>query len=101
MTELQLGLMGLGGAAIVGVVAYNKWQEYKHRKLAEQLLQARHTDVLLDQPPAGETGAGYAKGDSEADGEVTPSVSAATRSSSENDAHATHPAATTWMPPTS
>lgn len=93
MTELQLGLMGLGGAAIVGVVAYNKWQEYKHRKLAEQLLQARHTDVLLDQPPAGETGAGYAKGDSEADGEVTPSVSAATRSSSENDAHATHPAA--------
>lgn len=49
MSELQLGLIGLGGAAIIGVVAYNTWQEYRHRKLAEQLLQARHTDVLLDR----------------------------------------------------
>ena len=50
MTELQMSMIGLGGAAIVGVLAYNKWQEYKHRKLADQLLSARQTDVLLDEP---------------------------------------------------
>lgn len=48
MTELQYGLFGLGATAIVGVLAYNKWQEYKHRKVAEQVLKARHADVLLD-----------------------------------------------------
>lgn len=48
MTELQMGLIGLGAAAVVGVVGYNKWNEYKHRKLAEQLLNAQHTDVLLN-----------------------------------------------------
>lgn len=47
MTELQMGLMGLGAAAVVGVVAYNKWQERKHRKVAEQVLKGGHDDVLL------------------------------------------------------
>ena len=57
MTELQMGLIGLGCAAVVGVVAYNKWQEYRHRKLAEQVLNAQHVDILLDEsgsPQAGE-----------------------------------------------
>lgn len=49
MTELQMGLLGLGGVAVVGVVVYNKWQEYRHRKLAKQLLNAQHTDVLLNE----------------------------------------------------
>jgi len=92
MTELQLGLIGLGGAAIVGVVAYNKWQEYRQRKLAEQLLQARHTDVLLDQPLAGETGAGYARGTSDAEGVSDPNVSTVPLSSPENGANAAYPA---------
>ncbi|WP_263771459.1 cell division protein ZipA C-terminal FtsZ-binding domain-containing protein [Propionivibrio soli] len=48
MTELQTGLVGLGALAVVGVLAYNKWQEYRHRKVAEQVLEARHKDVLLD-----------------------------------------------------
>lgn len=48
MTELQLGLIGLGAVAVVGVLAYNKWQEFRHRKLAEQVLNVRHSDVLLD-----------------------------------------------------
>lgn len=48
MTELQLGLIGLGAVAVVGVLAYNKWQEYRHRKLAEQVLNVRHSDILLD-----------------------------------------------------
>ena len=52
MTDLQMGLIGLGAAAVVGVLAYNKWQEHKHRKLAETLLSARQADVLLDEPTA-------------------------------------------------
>ncbi|WP_300454217.1 cell division protein ZipA C-terminal FtsZ-binding domain-containing protein [Accumulibacter sp.] len=55
MTDLQMGLIGLGGAAVVGVLAYNKWQEHKHRKLAEHLLNARQADVLLDESPPDES----------------------------------------------
>lgn len=47
MTELQMGLIGLGGATVVGVLVYNKWQEMRHRKLAEQVLRQPETDVLL------------------------------------------------------
>ncbi len=47
MTELQIGLIGLGSAAVVGVLAYNKWQEYRHRKVAEQVIKSNHDDVLL------------------------------------------------------
>ena len=50
MTELQLGLIGLGAVAVVGVAAYNKWQERRHRKLAEQVLNVQHTDVLFADP---------------------------------------------------
>ena len=50
MTELQMGLIGLGTIAVVGVVAYNKWQELRQRKQAEQALKANHPDVLLDEP---------------------------------------------------
>ena len=60
MTELQTGLIGLGAIAIIGVVVYNKWQEYRQRKLAEQVLNVRHADVLLDESASGENGAGYA-----------------------------------------
>lgn len=49
MTDLQMGMIGLGGAAVFAVLAYNKWQEHKHRKLAEALLSARQADVLLDE----------------------------------------------------
>lgn len=56
MTELQYGLIGLGAAALAGVLAYNKWQEHAHRKVAERMLKAEHNDVLLGgaaQPAAG------------------------------------------------
>jgi len=56
MTELQLGLIGLGTAAVVGVFAYNRWQERRHRKLAEKVLGRNHEDVLL----AGGAGRGEA-----------------------------------------
>ena len=48
MTELQLGLIGLGGVAVLGVVVYNKWQESRHRKLAEKVLGAPQPDVLFE-----------------------------------------------------
>jgi len=48
MSELQIGLIGLGVVAVGGMLAYNKWQEYRHRKVAEQVLQSDHKDVLLD-----------------------------------------------------
>jgi FtsZ-interacting cell division protein ZipA len=49
MNDLQLGLIGLGGVAVVAVLGYNKWQEYRHRKLAAQLLRGEEkADVLLD-----------------------------------------------------
>ncbi|MBS1197953.1 MAG: putative ZipA related protein involved in cell division [Proteobacteria bacterium] len=49
MTDLQMGLFGLGGAAVVAVLAYNKWQEYRHRKVAEQVMKSDHQDILLEQ----------------------------------------------------
>ena len=56
MTELQMGLIGLGAAAVIGVLGYNKWQEIRHRKLAEKLLNSRHSDVLFDEgAPARDT----------------------------------------------
>ena len=54
MTELQMGMIGLGALAVVGVMAYNKWQEHRQRKQAEQMLQTSHPDVLLDEPSGGE-----------------------------------------------
>ena len=51
MTELQIGLIALGASAVVGVFGYNKWQENKHRKMAEAVLQPDHDDVLLGDAP--------------------------------------------------
>ena len=47
MTELQMGLIGLGVAAVFGVFGYNKWQEMRQRKVAEAVLKPQHEDVLL------------------------------------------------------
>lgn len=51
MTELQMGLIGLGATAVVGVFGYNKWQEYRQRKLAEAVMKPHHDDVLLGDGP--------------------------------------------------
>ena len=63
MTELQMGLIGLGATAVVGVFAYNKWQEYRHRKLAEKVLDVHHADVLLDEAVRERSVAGPAESD--------------------------------------
>jgi FtsZ-interacting cell division protein ZipA len=54
MTELQMGLIGLGAIAIAAVLAYNKWQESRHRKIAERMMSGQHADILLDEAAAHE-----------------------------------------------
>lgn len=58
MSELQLGLLGIGALVVVGVLAYNKWQEARLKRRSEEVFASRHDDVLLggkDAPrrPAG------------------------------------------------
>jgi hypothetical protein len=59
MTELHMGLIGLGVIAVVGVLAYDKWQEARQRKQAGNLLEASHPDVLFEDGAASaEAGSG-------------------------------------------
>lgn len=51
MSELQMGLLALGGVAVLGVFGYNKWQERQHRKVAERVFQQPGEDVLLEKAP--------------------------------------------------
>lgn len=53
-SELQIGLIGAGAALVVLIVAYNKWQERKHRRHAEQAFKSEHRDVLLEPREGGE-----------------------------------------------
>lgn len=52
-SELQIGLLALGVAAVVGIVAYNKWQEHKHHRHAEKAFRSEHRDVLLETDKRG------------------------------------------------
>lgn len=47
-SELQIGLLALGVAAVVGIIAYNKWQEHKHNRHTEKTFRSDHRDVLLE-----------------------------------------------------
>ncbi len=47
MSELQMGLLAIGVIIVVAVLAYNKWQEVRYRRLAEQNFGSGHEDVLL------------------------------------------------------
>ena len=51
MSELHWGLAGLSVIVVGGVYAYNSWQEYRHRKVAESVLRPEHDDVLLKVQP--------------------------------------------------
>lgn len=48
ISELQLGLIGAGTFAVVGIFAYGKWQERRHRRQAEQVFGGEQRDVLLE-----------------------------------------------------
>lgn len=52
LSELQLGLIALGAAALVGVVGYNKWQESRARRKADQALGHADGDALIEETPA-------------------------------------------------
>ncbi|NMM38524.1 MAG: cell division protein [Glaciimonas sp.] len=47
MTDLQISLIAIGGTIVVGVISYNKWQEYKARKSVERAFSSDHDDVLM------------------------------------------------------
>ena len=48
-SQLQIGLIVLGMLAVVGIFAYNKWQEGRYRREAEKSFRPSDTrDVLLD-----------------------------------------------------
>lgn len=52
ISELQMGLVGVGGVVVVGIFALNKWQERKQRKAAEAL-----ANVGVQEPVVGESAA--------------------------------------------
>lgn len=51
MTELQTSLIAIGGTVIVGVFAYNKWQEHKAKKNVERAFSSDTEDVLMKNEP--------------------------------------------------
>src|SRR3954468_20087319 len=56
MTDLQLGLLVIGGIAVVGVFAFNRVQERRARQGVQQAFASKHADTLLDEPaPARES----------------------------------------------
>jgi FtsZ-interacting cell division protein ZipA len=51
MTDLQASLLLIGGAIVVGVISYNKWQEHKEKKSVERAFSSSHDDVLMQADP--------------------------------------------------
>jgi hypothetical protein len=50
MSELQLGLLVIGVAAVVAVLVYNRVQERGVGRAAQRAFGSLHTDALLDEP---------------------------------------------------
>lgn len=48
MDDLQIGLVGVGAALVVGIIGFNKWQEYRHRKQADAVFPEHARDALLE-----------------------------------------------------
>jgi FtsZ-interacting cell division protein ZipA len=48
MSELQISLLAIGALVILAVFAYNKWQERKLARSAQESFGSRHEDVLLN-----------------------------------------------------
>ena len=51
MSELQLGLLAIGVAVVIGIFVYNKWQEHRYRKEANARFGDERGDALLDPVP--------------------------------------------------
>lgn len=83
MSELQIGLLAIGVLVVVGVFAYNKWQERKLRLDADKNLKSNHDDVLLRNAApvaAGDRGtttsAAFADIDATSTGRIEPGIKA-------------------------
>jgi hypothetical protein len=50
MSDFQMGLLAIGAAIVVLVLAYNKWQERRLKQQGNAAFGSRHDDVLLDGP---------------------------------------------------
>ena len=51
MSELQLGLLAIGVAVVIGIFVYNKWQERRYRNDANTRFGDERGDALLDPAP--------------------------------------------------
>lgn len=47
MSEFQTSLVLIGALVIVAVLAYNKWQEYRAGRAADETFRSKHPDVLI------------------------------------------------------
>lgn len=52
MTDLQLGLLVIGAAAVAGVLVYNRLQERAGQREAQRSFASQHADVIAGDPPA-------------------------------------------------
>jgi FtsZ-interacting cell division protein ZipA len=52
MSELQIGLLAIGALVVAAVLIYNRIQERRAKRAAEQAFRSGHDDVLLQQPVA-------------------------------------------------
>ena len=73
MSELQLGLLGIGVLVVLGVLAYNKLQEARLKRQAEEVFGSKHDDVLLGGK-SGDTASRRPAGSTE---RIEPTLSAA------------------------
>jgi FtsZ-interacting cell division protein ZipA len=65
MSELQVGLLGVGAVVVAAVFFYNKWQERRYRREAEAGFASQHEDVLMRSGGAAGPGAPLIPWDSE------------------------------------
>jgi len=56
MSELQIGLLAIGALVVAAVLIYNRVQEGRAKRDAQNRFRSGHDDVLLDQPVAAQGG---------------------------------------------
>ncbi len=85
MTDLQASLIAIGGAIVIAVIGYNKWQEFKAKKSVERAFASTRDDVLMTPsardevtpPPAARQEPGFhaaSEQSSDLDGSALPAV---------------------------
>jgi hypothetical protein len=73
MSELQVSLIAIGGAVIVGVLFYDKWREWRARKSVDNAFSNPHEDVLMGELV--QTAAQRAQGEAASSAEVPEELS--------------------------